>query len=70
MPDVISFSEAIARTDGKDRSLLIGNGFSAQYFSYADLLGKSGIVDAQPGQRYLVAKIPRETDVFYMIVFP
>ena len=38
MPDVISFEEAIQKTDGEDRALLIGNGFSAQYFTYASLL--------------------------------
>ena len=48
MPDVISFEEAIARTKGKDRALLVGNGFSAQYFSYASLLAESGLEDAGP----------------------
>lgn len=41
MPEVISFEEAMKRTaQEKHRVLLIGNGFSAQYFSYRDLLEK------------------------------
>lgn len=43
MPDVIDFEEAMNRTEGEDRALLIGNGFSAQYFSYSNLLEKSGL---------------------------
>ena len=43
MPDVISFQAAIEATKGEDRALLIGNGFSAQYFNYTDLLAKSGL---------------------------
>lgn len=43
MPDLISFAEAIAATEGADRTLLIGNGFSAEYFSYDTLLEKSGL---------------------------
>lgn len=44
MPSVVDFEEALNRTDGEDRALLIGNGFSAEYFSYANLLDKSGLV--------------------------
>jgi hypothetical protein len=43
VPEVITFQQAIARTQGQDRTLLIGNGFSAQYFSYANLLTESGL---------------------------
>lgn len=43
MPDVIDFEEAMKRTEQDDRALLIGNGFSAQYFSYSNLLDKSGL---------------------------
>ena len=43
MPEVITFDEAISATDGKDRSLLIGNGFSIKHFSYDTLLAASGI---------------------------
>jgi len=43
MPDVIEFNEALRRTDGEDRALLIGNGFSAEYFGYASLLAESGL---------------------------
>lgn len=38
MPEVISFLDAINATEGKDRALLIGSGFSAKYFNYANLL--------------------------------
>ncbi|PZP09896.1 MAG: hypothetical protein DI607_12205, partial [Sphingomonas hengshuiensis] len=48
MPDVIEFEEALRRTDGEDRALLIGNGFSAEYFSYRNLLDKSGLVAGTP----------------------
>ena len=43
MPDVISFRDAIKATEGEDRALLIGNGFSAQYFSYANLLAEANL---------------------------
>jgi len=45
--EVISFEEAIQRTEG-DLSLLIGNGFSAEYFNYATLLNASGLPDDDP----------------------
>ena len=48
MPDVIDFGEALKRTEGEDRALLIGNGFSAKYFSYRNLLDKSGLVAGSP----------------------
>lgn len=48
VPDVISFSEAISETEGVDRALLIGNGFSAEYFSYANLLASSGLEPQTP----------------------
>lgn len=38
MPEVIDFEEAMKRTEEEDRALLIGNGFSAPYFSYRNLL--------------------------------
>lgn len=43
MVDVIEFKEAVTASNGKDRALLIGNGFSAEYFSYRSLLAASGI---------------------------
>ena len=43
MPGVIPFDKALDDTAGKDRALLIGNGFSAQYFNYETLLEKSGL---------------------------
>ena len=48
MPDLIDFEEALKRTDGEDRALLIGNGFSAEYFSYRNLLDKSGLAAGTP----------------------
>jgi len=48
MPDVIDFEEAMKRTEGEDRALLIGNGFSANYFSYRTLLDKSGLDPGTP----------------------
>lgn len=43
MANLVDFDEALKRTDGEDRALLIGNGFSAEYFSYRNLLDKSGL---------------------------
>lgn len=48
MPEVISFDEAIARTNGKDRALLIGNGFSIEHFSYRTLLENAGFGHGDP----------------------
>ncbi|MER9663814.1 DUF4917 family protein [Mesorhizobium sp. M0159] len=48
MPDVIDFDDAMKRTEGEDRALLLGNGFSAQYFSYRNLLDKSGLAAGTP----------------------
>ena len=48
MPEVITFQEAVQRTQGQDRTLLIGNGFSAQYFSYANLLTEAGLEAGGP----------------------
>lgn len=48
MPDLIDFEEALARTADEDRALLIGNGFSAEYFNYRDLLDKSGLEPGTP----------------------
>jgi hypothetical protein len=48
MPEVIEFQRAIEATDGDDRALLIGNGFSARYFNYQSLLEKSGLDEGTP----------------------
>lgn len=48
MPDVISFDEAVARTNGKDRTLLIGNGFSIEHFNYRTLLENAGLAEDDP----------------------
>lgn len=48
MPGIVQFNEAIKATDGEDRALLIGNGFSAKYFSYQSLLEESGLDEGTP----------------------
>lgn len=48
LPTVLTFNEALALTDGQERALLIGNGFSSEYFSYANLLAKSGLEEGDP----------------------
>lgn len=48
MPNVMSFDDAMKATGGKDRSLLLGNGFSARYFSYRSLLDKADLKPADP----------------------
>lgn len=48
MPKVISFDDAIKQTDRTSRSLLLGNGFSARYFSYRSLLDKADLKADDP----------------------
>jgi hypothetical protein len=48
MPNVISFEDAMKKVGRKDRSLLLGNGFSARYFSYRSLLDKAGLKKDDP----------------------
>jgi len=48
MPNLISFDDAIAATNDKDRSLLLGNGFSIRYFSYRTLLEEAELKDEDP----------------------
>lgn len=48
MPNVIDFGVALERTKGEERALLIGNGFSAQYFNYRNLLDQSGLAMGSP----------------------
>lgn len=48
MGQIISFDEAIKRTEGEDRALLIGNGFSAKYFTYSTLLAASELDEGKP----------------------
>jgi hypothetical protein len=43
MSKVISFDDAMKNADDKDCSLLLGNGFSARYFSYRSLLDKADL---------------------------
>jgi len=43
MPDVISYHDAEKRGELRSRSLLLGNGFSANYCSYKNLLEHSGL---------------------------
>lgn len=44
MPDIIAFDEAMKMAGG-ELSLLIGNGFSINYFSYANLLDKAELAE-------------------------
>lgn len=46
MQKIISFDDALKAAGSKDCSLLLGNGFSARYFSYHSLLDKA---DLKPG---------------------
>lgn len=48
MPNLISFDEAIKQTDGEDRALLIGNGFSAKFFPYPSLLEAADLKEKSP----------------------
>lgn len=48
MPEVICFLDAINATKGEDRALLIGNGFSARYFDYENLLTMAGLKQDSP----------------------
>lgn len=48
MVDVIPFQEAIEATKEEDRALLIGNGFSAQYFNYATLFAEAKLEEVTP----------------------
>lgn len=45
---VITFAEALEQTQGQDRTLLLGNGFSAEYFNYRTLLEQSGLAVDDP----------------------
>ncbi|MBA4192773.1 MAG: hypothetical protein C0467_32820 [Planctomycetaceae bacterium] len=48
MPALLSFEDAINKTDGEDRALLLGNGFSAKYFTYSSLLAASDLEAGKP----------------------
>ncbi|PYD60384.1 hypothetical protein CFR72_15860 [Gluconacetobacter entanii] len=48
MHNMIDFDEALERTKGEERALLIGNGFSAEYFNYRNLLDNSGLAVGSP----------------------
>tara|TARA_R110002096_G_scaffold257381_1_gene450741 strand:+ start:62476 stop:63468 length:993 start_codon:yes stop_codon:yes gene_type:complete len=41
--EIITFDEALRLTEGAERSLLTGNGFSINYFNYSDLMDAAGI---------------------------
>lgn len=43
MNNIIDFEDAIKATEGEGRTLLIGNGFSSQYFSYSGLLDAANL---------------------------
>ena len=57
MPEPISFQEAIEATDGSDRALLLGNGFSIQYFSYKTLLERADLEGEDKLGVYLMLSI-------------
>ena len=48
MPKIISFDDAIVATKNQDRSLLMGNGFSIQHFSYQTLLKETNLEADEP----------------------
>jgi len=48
LSDAISFQEAVEATKGEDRALLVGNGFSIDYFNYKTLLEEAGLEDGSP----------------------
>jgi hypothetical protein len=48
MPDIIPFDEALRRSHGKSRAVLLGNGFSIKYFSYKTLLETTGLKAGEP----------------------
>lgn len=48
MPKVISFDDALKAAGSKNCSLLLGNGFSARYFSYRSLLDRADLKPADP----------------------
>lgn len=48
MVRLINFEEALRETEGADRTLVVGNGFSAQYFNYASLFAASGLRSGTP----------------------
>ena len=51
MPDIVSFDDAVAATEGQNRSLLVCNGFSIRHFSYKTLLEKAGLAPRSPLRR-------------------
>ena len=53
MPDVSRFQEAIESTESDDRVLLIGNGFSVQYFNYSNLLAEANLEEGSPAKAIL-----------------
>lgn len=65
LPAILSFEEALSETGGQQRSLLLGNGFSTEYFDYAELLTKSGL---EAGDPLLVLFAALETVDFERVV--
>ena len=53
MSDVSRFQEAIESTESDDRVLLIGNGFSVQYFNYSNLLAEANLKEGSPAKAIL-----------------
>jgi hypothetical protein len=48
MTELMSFDEAIGRSDSQHREILLGNGFSIRHFSYRNLLEKAELDDSDP----------------------
>lgn len=55
MTDLISFDEALKRTEKQGRALLLGNGFSIGHFTYGTLLDKSGLAADDPPRALFAA---------------
>lgn len=45
---MITFQEAIVQAGAGSKSLLLGNGFSINYFSYSTLLDQAGLEASSP----------------------
>ena len=53
MSDVSRFQESIESTESDDRVLLIGNGFSVQYFNYSNLLAEANLEEGSSAKTIL-----------------
>lgn len=51
MSDIMKFAQALESTDGQKRNLILGNGFSSDYFNYSNLLEAAEIAPGSPLRR-------------------